>query len=45
MNEEREDTANIGVVMNPPSREKRNVGLPPHLKDYKLPTWKKNSRK
>jgi hypothetical protein len=45
MNEAIGDPTNTGVVMNPQSREKRNVGLPSHLKDYELPTWRKNSKK
>ncbi|MCI24689.1 hypothetical protein A2U01_0045875, partial [Trifolium medium] len=37
--------ANEEVVMDPQVRNKRDVILPAHLKDFVLPTWKKGSKK
>jgi hypothetical protein len=36
---------NENVVMVPPPKDKRNVTLPPHFKDFVMPAWKKGNNK
>jgi hypothetical protein len=36
---------NENVVMVPPPKDKRNVTLPAHFRDFVMPAWKKGNNK
>jgi hypothetical protein len=40
-----EDTANVDIVMDPKTKDKRKGVMPKHFQDFSMPTWKKNTRK